>query len=66
MPALNVDGVGLGDPQDLIDQIDEDTSMNDLIRIQLEVGQMMMMYTAVSGIIKATTDCEQGIARNMA
>ncbi|HLP42197.1 MAG TPA: hypothetical protein VK465_11860 [Fibrobacteria bacterium] len=55
----------VGDPQTVVDQIDNDMSPNDLIKAQQELSMMMVRYTAISSIIKAVSDCEQGIARNM-
>ena len=56
----------VGDPQTIVDQIDNDMTPNDLIKAQHELSMMMVRYTAISSIIKAVSDCEQGIARNMA
>ena len=53
-----------GDPQALIDSIDEDMSSTDLIKLQLQIGLLMMRITAISGIVKSICETEQGIARN--
>jgi hypothetical protein len=65
MPNLNIP-TNVGNPQDVIDQIDDDMSPEDLLKTQQELSDMMVRYTAISSIIKAVGDCEQGIARNMA
>jgi len=65
MPNLNIP-TNVGNPQDVIDQIDDDMSPEDLLKVQQELSDMMVRYTAISSIIKAVGDCEQGIARNMA
>ncbi len=65
MPNLNVP-TNVGNPQDVLDQIDDDMSPEDLLKAQQELSDMMVRYTAISSIIKAVGDCEQGIARNMA
>ena len=63
--AIDISGVNPGDPQGLIDELDGDVSTADLLRIQSELSLMMMKYTAYSSIVKAVSDCESGIARNM-
>ena len=65
MPNLDIP-TNVGNPQDVIDQIDDDMSPEDLLKVQQELSDMMVRYTAISSIIKAVGDCEQGIARNMA
>jgi hypothetical protein len=65
MPNLHVP-TNVGNPQDVLDQIDDDMSPEDLLKAQQELSDMMVRYTAISSIIKAVGDCEQGIARNMA
>ena len=65
MPNLNVP-TNVGNPQDVLDQIDDNMSPEDLLKAQQELSDMMVRYTAISSIIKAVGDCEQGIARNMA
>lgn len=65
MSNLNVP-TNVGNPQDVLDQIDDDMSPADLLKAQQELSDMMVRYTAISSIIKAVSDCEQGIARNMA
>ena len=65
MPNVNIP-TNVGNPQDVIDQIDDDMSPEDLLKVQQELSDMMVRYTAISSIIKAVGDCEQGIARNMA
>ncbi|MDB5104454.1 MAG: hypothetical protein JWP91_2143 [Fibrobacteres bacterium] len=65
MPNLNIP-TNVGNPQDVIDQIDDDMSPEDLLKTQQELSDMMVRYTAISSIIKSVGDCEQGIARNMA
>lgn len=65
MANLNVP-TNVGNPQDVLDQIDDDMSPEDLLKAQQELSDMMVRYTAISSIIKAVGDCEQGIARNMA
>ena len=56
----------VGNPQDVLSQIDDNMSPEDLLKAQQELSDMMTRYTAISSIIKAVADCEQGIARNMA
>lgn len=65
MPNLDIP-TNVGNPQDVINQIDDDMSPEDLLKVQQELSDMMVRYTAISSIIKAVGDCEQGIARNMA
>jgi hypothetical protein len=52
----------LGDPADMIGSISSGMDPNELIKIQLEVGQMMMMITAVSAIVKDHNDVMKDIA----
>jgi hypothetical protein len=56
----------VGNPQDVLDQVTDNMTPEDLLKMQQELSDMMVRYTAISSIIKAVTDCEQGIARNMA
>ena len=63
--SIRTDNVDPGDAQPLIDELDGDVSTKDLLRIQSELSLMMMKYTAMSSIVKAVSDCESGIARNM-
>jgi hypothetical protein len=65
MSNLNVP-TNVGNPQDVLDQIEDDMSPADLLKSHHELSDMMVRYTAISSIIKAVSDCEQGIARNMA
>lgn len=53
------------DPQDLINSIDDNTSLADMTKIQLAIGLLMAKITAVSAIIKSTTDTEKDIAGRM-
>lgn len=55
----------MDNPQDLIDSITDDTSLADMTKIQLQVGLLMARITAVSAIIKSTTDTEKDIAGRM-
>jgi hypothetical protein len=65
MANLNIP-TNVGNPQDVLNNIDDDMSPADLLKAQQELSDMMVRYTAISSIVKAVGDCEQGIARNMA
>ena len=65
MPIIP-DTPALEDPRNLTDNIDDDMSPEDLLALQNELSMIMLQYTALSSIIKAISDCEEGIARNMA
>jgi hypothetical protein len=62
---IDIGNVNLEDTQSLMDELDGDMSTEDLTKLQLKLSHAMMMYTAVSSMIKAIGDCESGIARNM-
>jgi hypothetical protein len=56
---------GYGDPQDVLDGLDENATPQEMLEAQLKINQMMMLYQAASQVIKSTYDCMTAMARNM-
>ena len=54
----------LGDPQQIADKVDEESTAKDLMEIQNELNALTMQLTALSNIMKTFHDCEMSIVNN--